>query len=192
MGHIRQSRPDSGLGFQVVRAPGAPSPLGAHLAPIRPDLYWGGVAVWRYPGIGQPEPPNPTPERLMHSCWCVGVTLFHKSALHSFSDPCVGVTLFRVTLFQRSLSTSSSRLFSFTHLPFDSLGPPQGEARRKDHLISCFTGKKMFHSSWCGRALHSSWCVWPSASTIGAAALHLWRRVTTLHKCAAVPRRARI
>ena len=33
-------------------------------------------------------------------------------------------------------STRSSRLFSFTHLTFDSLGPPQGEARRKDLPLS--------------------------------------------------------
>ena len=33
---------------------------------------------------------------------------------------------------ERPLSASSSRLFSFPHLTFDSLGPPQGEARRKD------------------------------------------------------------
>ena len=36
---------------------------------------------------------------------------------------------------QMSLSASSSRLFSFTHLTFDSLGPPQGEARRKDCVL---------------------------------------------------------
>ena len=30
------------------------------------------------------------------------------------------------------MSASSSRLISFTRLTFDSLGPPQGEARRKE------------------------------------------------------------
>ena len=32
------------------------------------------------------------------------------------------------------MSASSSRLFTFTHLTFDSLGPPRGEAHRKDVL----------------------------------------------------------
>jgi len=35
---------------------------------------------------------------------------------------------------KRSLRASSSRRFSFTHLPFDSLSPPQGEARQTDCL----------------------------------------------------------
>ena len=37
---------------------------------------------------------------------------------------------------RRRQSASSSRLSSFTHLTFDSLGPPQGEARRKDLPLS--------------------------------------------------------
>jgi len=38
----------------------------------------------------------------------------------------------QVFYIERSLSARSSRLFRFTHLTFDSLGPPEGEARRKD------------------------------------------------------------
>ena len=37
---------------------------------------------------------------------------------------------------RRRQSASSSRLSSFTHLTLDSLGPPQGEARRKDLPLS--------------------------------------------------------
>jgi hypothetical protein len=36
----------------------------------------------------------------------------------------------------RSLSASSSHLFSFTQSIFDSLSPPQGEARRRDSTFS--------------------------------------------------------
>jgi len=43
-----------------------------------------------------------------------------------------GVDLLSSECGTRSWSASSSRLVSFTHLTFDSLGPPQGEARRKD------------------------------------------------------------
>ena len=52
----------------------------------------------------------------------------------------------------RSLSASSSRLFSFTHLTFDSLGPPQGEARRKDNANNVDTLATTRLSGDCGWA----------------------------------------
>ena len=42
----------------------------------------------------------------------------------------------RVASSELPLSASSSRFFGFTYLTFDLLGPPQGEARRKDALDS--------------------------------------------------------
>ena len=50
------------------------------------------------------------------------------------------------------MSAGSSRLFSFSHLTFDSLGQPQGEARRKDG--STFRGPLW---SACSASHHELW-----------------------------------
>ena len=62
-------------------------------------------------------------------------TLFF-AATYVFVGTVTVVSVFRGKICFRgngnSFSASSSRLFSFALLTFDSLGPPQGEARRKD------------------------------------------------------------